>query len=975
MKKIAPILFLLLTASVYTKAQVPILNSLPGAQHIIYLDFDGYTVSGTSWNTSFNSGLAINCASSGYSSAQINTVFNLMAEDYRPFNINVTTDSTVFIAAPIRQKMRVLFTPTSSWYPSPAGGVAYLNTFGGISNKVCFVFVNAIGNASNAAEAGSHEAGHTLTLNHHSTYDGTCTKTNEYNYGGGSGEISWAPIMGVGYGKNMTIWSEIASNVGCNYAQNDLLQIVSIANQGVAYRADEHGNNNVTASTLDVSTESFSDSGIISQSSDTDVFKMNVADTSFLSVNAVPWNYGPSNEKANLDISLIIKNAAGDIIRLHEPPTILNAYIASLLLYPGDYFIYIDGMRNANQSGYGSIGKYFINGTLTEATVQALNADFVAGDTLLCRGASTYFSDQSAGNPVSWNWTFAGGTPASSTLQNPGLVSYATAGSYPVSLTVSDGVTNSTRSTTAYIRVNNPPTVNITPAAPSVCGTSSVELVASGALSYTWSPATGLTNTVLARTRASISATSTYTVSGTDANGCINTRNVTIQHYPSPVLAKTPSDESLIVCRNDSTTLSVAGALTYSWSPVTGLSSATGSTVKARVASGSINYFVTGTDGNGCTATTGFRLTSRACDSLVAEYVVDSAAVCAPACVNFADYSTGNPTEWLWDFPGGIPASSTQQNPGLVCYNSPGTYNASLRVIKGTDTSTRVFNSVLVAGARPVVTMMANQTTICLNDSTGIKVGGAQYYNWTFQPSLYFIGYPDSVNVKPTDTTWYKVTGNVNVYNNAAQGGTAGAFKVCTASDSIRINVIICTTVPVKLLYFKADYNRGIVYTDWQAEAQDDITGYWIERSENGLDFYGIASVPVKNEARYQWADKNLPATAKELYYRLRWKDMTGRMFVSAIVPVNVATEQVWVTLSPNPVKDRITIKIQPSGMATANLSVYDAIGKQLHTQKLALQPGTNIKSFDAATLPTGIYILKLQVGKDMQVIKFMKWE
>ncbi|MFZ1529097.1 MAG: PKD domain-containing protein [Ferruginibacter sp.] len=975
MKKIYPILLLLLTASVCSKAQVPILNSLPAAQHIIYLDFDGYTVSGTSWNTSFNSGLAINCAASGYSAAQINTVFNLMAEDYRPFNINVTTDSTLFIAAPIRQKMRVLFTPTSSWYPSPAGGVAYLNTFGGISNKVCFVFVNAIGNASNAAEAGSHEAGHTLTLNHHSTYDGSCNKTNEYNYGTGSGEISWAPIMGVGYGKNMTTWSEIAYNVGCNHAQNDLLQIVSIANQGVAYRADEHGNDNLTASVLDVSTGSFSDSGIITQTGDTDVFKMTIADTSFVSVNAVPWSYGPLNEKANIDISLVIKNAAGDIIRLHEPPATLNAFITNLLLYPGDYFIYIDGMRNANQSGYGSIGKYFINGTVTEAAAQPLDAAFVAGDTMICRGASTYFSDQSSGNPVSWSWTFAGGTPASSSLKDPGLVTYTSAGSYTVTLTVSDGVTNSTKTTSSYIRVNNPPVINVTPAAPSVCGTSSVELVASGALSYTWSPAAGLTTTVLARTRASVSATSTYTVTGTDVNGCINTRNVTIQHYPSPVLTKTPADESLTVCRNDSTTLTVTGALTYSWSPITGLSNTTGPTVKARVTSGSMNYFVTGTDVNGCTATTGFRLTSRPCDSLVAEYTVDSAAVCAPACVSFADYSTGNPTEWLWDFPGGIPSSSTLQNPGLVCYNSPGTYDASLRVISGTDTSYRTFSSVLVAGAKPAVTMMANQTTICLNDSAGIKVGGAQYYNWVFQPSLYFIGYSDSVKVKPTDTTWYTVTGNVNVFNNAAQGGTAGAFKICTAKDSIRINVINCTTVPLKLLHFTANYNRRIVYSSWQVEAQDGIANYWVQRSENGLDFYDLTSVPVKNETQYQWADKTLPATARKLYYRLRWKDMQGREYVSAVAQVTIDEMQSWVTISPNPVKNILQIKINAADIAAANVSIFDAMGKQLQVQKFALQTGINIKSLNASSLPAGLYILKLQVGTGMQVLKFVKGE
>ena len=197
-------------------------NSLPGAQHVIFLDFDGYTVTGTSWNSSYNGGNPIVCAASGYSDAEVRTVFNMMTEDYRPFNINITTDEAVYDAASIQQRMRVLFTPTKNWYPQSAGGVAYLSTFGSISNKVCFIFTSALGNASNAGEAGSHEAGHTLTLQHHSEFNALCEKTNEYNSGTGSGETSWAPIMGVGYNKNMTLWSDVASNFSCTYMQDDL---------------------------------------------------------------------------------------------------------------------------------------------------------------------------------------------------------------------------------------------------------------------------------------------------------------------------------------------------------------------------------------------------------------------------------------------------------------------------------------------------------------------------------------------------------------------------------------------------------------------------------------------------------------------------------------------------------------------------------------------------------------------------------
>lgn len=67
-------------------------------------------------------------------------------------------------------------------------------------------------------------------------------------------------------------------------------------------------------------------------------------------------------------------------------------------------------------------------------------------------GESVHFIDASTGNVTSWNWTFEGGTPASSTEKNP-VVTYNKAGSYPVTLTVGDGNTTATATRQAYVNV------------------------------------------------------------------------------------------------------------------------------------------------------------------------------------------------------------------------------------------------------------------------------------------------------------------------------------------------------------------------------------------------------------------------------------------------------------------------------------------------------------------------------------------
>ncbi|MFM7671659.1 MAG: hypothetical protein ACKO6Q_03570 [Bacteroidota bacterium] len=113
-----------LIAGMIAQAQVPALNSYPSASAVIFLDFDGHTVDGTGWN--YNG--PIFCAPAGMDNTKITSIFNRVSEDYRPFNVNITTDSTKFLAAPVNMRMRVVVTITSSWYGN-AGGVAFVGSF------------------------------------------------------------------------------------------------------------------------------------------------------------------------------------------------------------------------------------------------------------------------------------------------------------------------------------------------------------------------------------------------------------------------------------------------------------------------------------------------------------------------------------------------------------------------------------------------------------------------------------------------------------------------------------------------------------------------------------------------------------------------------------------------------------------------------------------------------------------------------
>ncbi|MBN1339167.1 MAG: PKD domain-containing protein, partial [Bacteroidales bacterium] len=85
----------------------------------------------------------------------------------------------------------------------------------------------------------------------------------------------------------------------------------------------------------------------------------------------------------------------------------------------------------------------------------ALNANFSGTPTTVCAGGTVTFTDLSTGSPTTWNWSFPGGTPSSYVGQNPPSITYNTAGSYNVSLTVGNGTTTDTETKTGYITVTS----------------------------------------------------------------------------------------------------------------------------------------------------------------------------------------------------------------------------------------------------------------------------------------------------------------------------------------------------------------------------------------------------------------------------------------------------------------------------------------------------------------------------------------
>ncbi|MHC1765372.1 MAG: PKD domain-containing protein [Verrucomicrobiia bacterium] len=525
-----------------------LLHSRPGAKRVIYLDFDGHVLTGTAWNSGLPS--TINCPAWSLDSdlgsfndserTIIQNIWRRVAEDYLPFDVDVTTEYPGEAAITRSSTsddlfgMRVLISPISSYFGN-YGGIAYVGVFDYVGDyyKPALIFPEKLANNEKyIGEAASHETGHTLGLSH----DGTSTVG--YYTGSGSGETGWAPIMGVGYYQNLTQWSK-GEYTDANNKEDDL---VVIQQNGVAYRSDDFGNTFSTAASFPVANY-VTAFGMIERNTDVDMFSFTTG-TGPISIDVLPAVKG-----ANLDIEATLYDSGGVKIVSSNPTGYLAAGIDADLA-AGTYFLSVRGTGQGDPStgysSYASLGAYTIDATLVNlsgpaAPVAIIDAAPLSGTGPLLvqfNGSASYDPDASL---VGYAWNFGDGTSASGAVASH---TYAAAGSYTATLTVTDssGLTGTASVTVTVLAPNNAPAAVISTAAVQGNAPFAVSFDASGssdpdgdALSFQWNFGDGTS-------ASGPTATHTYQTAGnyvakltvTDARGASSSDTVSITVLPDP---------------------------------------------------------------------------------------------------------------------------------------------------------------------------------------------------------------------------------------------------------------------------------------------------------------------------------------------------------------------------------------------------------------------------------------------------------
>jgi hypothetical protein len=366
---------------------LPLHHSKVGAPWTLYIDVESRLVQVhpnmreilvRPANTITTSGLTLDADATTFNAEEqdvISRIWGRVAEDWAPFDIDVTTERPASFATSPWGGSQVIWnlvtrSETALGYPSgslfgiaAAPGLCFVSR--SFLGQPTFTFWSNIGprNHTDIAETVSHESGHVVGLVH----DGL-TSGAQYYTGHGTGPTSWGPIMGAPLDRNVTQWSKGeypgATNFGvCGLSPQDDVEHIA---RTLGRRLDEVGDTIAEASPLAAPTRA-----VVTTPTDIDVFALPRADD--VRIQVTPFRAGDQTDGGNLDVSAEIVNAAGLVVARADEVTQTTAEL-SALLGPGQHYLRIEASADpANYSTYGSMGQYTVTGTfISNVKVSAL---------------------------------------------------------------------------------------------------------------------------------------------------------------------------------------------------------------------------------------------------------------------------------------------------------------------------------------------------------------------------------------------------------------------------------------------------------------------------------------------------------------------------------------------------------------------------------------------------------------------------
>lgn len=554
-------------------------------------------------------------------------------------------------------------------------------------------------------------------------------------------------------------------------------------------------------------------------------------------------------------------------------------------------------------------------------------AGFTAGDRIGCAPLTVHFQNNASSNATSWNWTFPGGNPATSTVQNP-VVVYANPGVYTVILEVANAAGNSTSTETNFVTVNTVPTAQFT--SNGNLNTFAFTNNSTGATSYLWDFGDGSTSTEVNPTH-NYAADGVYTVTLTATNDCgsvVQTSTVTVVTLPTSAFTSsgTTGCAPLTVTFSNQSSANTTSVL---WLFDGGTPSSSTDNNPTVIWNNPGNYVVTliATNAAG----------SASSNSSVAVNTVPTAdftPMLGGLSVSCMNNSIGA-TQYLWNFGDGN--TSTEVNPTHT-YAAVGNYIITLKAINDCG-STDFTSQVEIQGSAPLPSFTVSQTNGCIPFTVNYfdnSLGNPTSWQWEFPG-----GTPPFSNAQ-NPTVVYNTPGlfsatltATNIYGTASvtesEFITVGQAPSADFTFAANLGTVVFNSTTINATSYGWDFGDGATST----EANPTHT-----YSQSGT--YTV-TLTVSNECGAVTIQKQVTVTT-----------------VSVDIPE-------WVdgfTVFPNPNDGRFTVEMKGKSNDPIRFELFNSIGQRIYQRMEDLKSGNLTSIFELSGLPAAVYHLRVSSGE-----------
>jgi 1,4-alpha-glucan branching enzyme len=220
----------------------------------------------------------------------------------------------------------------------------------------------------------------------------------------------------------------------------------------------------------------------------------------------------------------------------------------------------------------------------------------------------------------------------------------------------------------------------------------------------------------------------------------------------------------------------------------------------------------------------------------------------------------------------------------------------------------------------------------------------------------------------PSTGTWSDyLNGTTKEVSNVSQSFTLqpGEYHVFTKT---------AVAPPVSVVNFTGEKESNGTILNWQVNNEESLDYFELQKSTDGENFSFVSQISSNGKTNYSYTDADANNSSLTNYYRLKSVDVDGNFSYSAIVEIKNDPTSWSVKVNPNPVSEKIYLKIESPQQDKATIIIRDLRGRELYKQNIGINAGKNSYEIsEAAGFLNGTYLISIFSGQKAETLKVIK--